>query len=144
MASGFGFGFIPPPTGPELRSRDVSGCMLWKEYGQLERGGLNSIVSHFQSSCKTSEFSAMWIAGGFDNATFHPNEELKKGRPSYEKFLQGLKDLDRNVTFGVVFHGSAPGNMQSIKINGLDPSLRKGQVFGPGEYFSKEPGVSVD
>jgi len=41
------------------------------------------------------------------------------------------------------FHGSAEQNMLSIMSNGFDSSRRCGQAFGAGEYFAKNPTVSV-
>lgn len=41
------------------------------------------------------------------------------------------------------FHGSHPDNILSIVENGFDSSRRAGQVFGSGEYFAKDPTVSV-
>lgn len=41
------------------------------------------------------------------------------------------------------FHGSAPGNILSISEGGFDAGRRAGQVFGAGEYFAKDPMVSV-
>eukprot|EP00933_Yihiella_yeosuensis_P077127 TRINITY_DN872_c0_g1_i1.p1 TRINITY_DN872_c0_g1~~TRINITY_DN872_c0_g1_i1.p1 ORF type:complete len:1088 (-),score=219.80 TRINITY_DN872_c0_g1_i1:370-3633(-) len=41
------------------------------------------------------------------------------------------------------FHGSAPSNYLSIVQGGFRSDLRCGQVFGSGEYFAKNPQVSV-
>lgn len=41
------------------------------------------------------------------------------------------------------FHGSAPCNILSIAENGFDAGRRAGQAFGAGEYFAKDPCVSV-
>eukprot|EP01062_Namystynia_karyoxenos_P064283 TRINITY_DN571_c0_g1_i2.p1 TRINITY_DN571_c0_g1~~TRINITY_DN571_c0_g1_i2.p1 ORF type:complete len:1409 (+),score=427.07 TRINITY_DN571_c0_g1_i2:436-4227(+) len=41
------------------------------------------------------------------------------------------------------FHGTAPQNVLSIALNGFDPRRRSGQVYGSGEYFAKDPSVSV-
>eukprot|EP00932_Pfiesteria_piscicida_P008607 SRR837773.19091.p1 GENE.SRR837773.19091~~SRR837773.19091.p1 ORF type:complete len:752 (-),score=253.31 SRR837773.19091:48-2186(-) len=41
------------------------------------------------------------------------------------------------------FHGSAPGNILSIAEKGFDAGRRCGQVYGAGEYFAKNPSVSV-
>ena len=39
----------------------------------------------------------------------------------------------------LAFHGTAEGNIQSICNNGYDPSRRKGQAHGAGEYFAVSP-----
>eukprot|EP01064_Diplonema_japonicum_P038065 TRINITY_DN910_c0_g1_i1.p1 TRINITY_DN910_c0_g1~~TRINITY_DN910_c0_g1_i1.p1 ORF type:complete len:1049 (+),score=377.26 TRINITY_DN910_c0_g1_i1:50-3196(+) len=41
------------------------------------------------------------------------------------------------------FHGTAEDNVLSIAQNGFDPFRRSGQVYGEGEYFAKDPKVSV-
>ncbi|KAL7539910.1 hypothetical protein ACHAWF_006542 [Thalassiosira exigua] len=43
----------------------------------------------------------------------------------------------------VVFHGTAEINIQSILRDGLDPSLRRGQTYGQGEYFANNPAMSL-
>lgn len=41
------------------------------------------------------------------------------------------------------YHGTMPENILSICSNGFDASRRAGQVYGAGEYFAKNPHVSV-
>lgn len=41
------------------------------------------------------------------------------------------------------WHGTAEENVISIAVNGFDPSRRAGQVYGSGEYFAKDPEISV-
>jgi len=41
------------------------------------------------------------------------------------------------------WHGTAEDNVLSIAVNGFDPDRRSGQVYGAGEYFAKDPMVSV-
>jgi len=41
------------------------------------------------------------------------------------------------------FHGSAPCNILSIAEGGFDAGRRSGQAYGAGEYFAKNPNVSV-
>lgn len=41
------------------------------------------------------------------------------------------------------WHGTMEGNVLSIARTGFDTSRRSGQVFGAGEYFAKNPQVSV-
>merc|ERR1712176_1327198 len=35
------------------------------------------------------------------------------------------------------------GNLVSIAVHGFDPKRRSGQVYGAGEYFAKDPNVSI-
>lgn len=41
------------------------------------------------------------------------------------------------------WHGTAEENVESIAVNGFDPNRRSGQLYGSGEYFAKDPTVSV-
>lgn len=41
------------------------------------------------------------------------------------------------------FHGTHPDNIISICANGFDAGRRAGQVYGAGEYFAKNPHVSI-
>lgn len=41
------------------------------------------------------------------------------------------------------FHGSSSENILSIVENGFDAGRRCGQAFGAGEYFAKDPSVSI-
>jgi hypothetical protein len=41
------------------------------------------------------------------------------------------------------WHGSREDNIISIAVNGFDPNRRCGQAFGAGEYFAKDPNVSI-
>merc|ERR1719230_1242816 len=41
------------------------------------------------------------------------------------------------------FHGTHPDAVLSICENGFDKNRRSGQVYGAGEYFAKNPSVSI-
>jgi len=41
------------------------------------------------------------------------------------------------------WHGSGEENVLSIAMHGFDPRWRSGQVYGAGEYFAKDPMISV-
>ncbi|CAB9504573.1 Poly(ADP-ribose) polymerase catalytic domain [Seminavis robusta] len=126
------------------RSRDVAGCFLFKEYSEIKpKGNLQAIVSYFQRPCNSPEFIAFCTNAGFSNSSFHANPQLKPGNPAHDKFQKAIKDLDHKAVFGFAFHGTATHNLESILRNGLDPHKRRGQAYGPGEYFGKDPGISV-
>ena len=58
----------------------------------------------------------------------------------FQKFQSAWKKLpsgQRNTI--LAFHGTAEGNIQSICNNGYDPSKRKRQAKGAGEYFAVTP-----
>eukprot|EP01064_Diplonema_japonicum_P035589 TRINITY_DN776_c3_g1_i1.p1 TRINITY_DN776_c3_g1~~TRINITY_DN776_c3_g1_i1.p1 ORF type:complete len:753 (+),score=127.18 TRINITY_DN776_c3_g1_i1:1274-3532(+) len=44
---------------------------------------------------------------------------------------------------GYGFHGTAEQNIQSIATDGFDTSKRRGQAYGPGEYFALNSSTSV-
>ena len=44
---------------------------------------------------------------------------------------------------GIAFHGTAECNIAPILREGLDPTKRRGQKHGPGEYFSPRPTLPI-
>ena len=68
------------------------------------------------------------------------NDHAKSGGKLYKKFIAARNNLpqaDRKTQ--LAFHGTAEANIPSIFTNGYDPSRRKGQAYGPGEYFATSP-----
>jgi len=62
----------------------------------------------------------------------------------YHKRRAELKnDLRRDPDELQGFHGTHPSNVLSIAQKGFNSDLRAGQVYGAGEYFAKDPNVSV-
>lgn len=62
----------------------------------------------------------------------------------YHERRQQLKaELGREPDELQGFHGTHPGNVISISETGFDSNRRAGQVFGAGEYFAKNPCVSI-
>mmetsp|Transcript_1963 Transcript_1963/g.3994 ORF Transcript_1963/g.3994 Transcript_1963/m.3994 type:complete len:281 (-) Transcript_1963:1490-2332(-) len=69
------------------------------------------------------------------------------------RFLRNLKKFvdegdncqksDSEFDVRLAFHGTAEKNIQPILQHGLDPSLRKGQIYGQGEYFGANPSLSL-
>ena len=43
----------------------------------------------------------------------------------------------------LVFHGTRRLNIEAIQKDGLNPKFRTGQAFGVGEYFNRQPGLSL-
>ena len=71
--------------------------------------------------------------------TAWPNEELEN------RFLNTFdhdqhQDDERII---LVFHGTEHSNIPLILRDGLDPTLRNGQMYGPGEYFHTHPSHSL-
>jgi hypothetical protein len=73
------------------------------------------------------------------------NEFSEPGSPLFEKFVARLGAVSPDALVCVGFHGTAEGNISPILREGLDPRRRgtHGQAHGPGEYFAKDPHVSV-
>jgi len=108
------------------------------------------IAEYFQKACLSPDFLTLCEHAGFQNPTFHSNPHLKNSDTlsipaSTDKFVKGLGELKEETTvcLGLAFHGTKGVNIPSILKNGLDPKRRRGQAYGPGEYFGKDPAVSV-
>jgi Poly(ADP-ribose) polymerase catalytic domain len=104
-------------------------------------GGVAGITSFFQMACQRPEFAMK--CHGFESPCFMKNSQLIPGNEALEKFNDGVRDLNDDAILGLVFHGTPSQNIAVISSEGLDPKKRSGQAYGPGEYFSKDPGVSV-
>ena len=66
----------------------------------------------------------------------------------YQAFVDEMKAIAESADAGqhhvsLVFHGTLESNVESILSNGLDPSLRRGQQFGQGEYFAASPDLPL-
>jgi RNA:NAD 2'-phosphotransferase (TPT1/KptA family) len=63
-----------------------------------------------------------------------------------QKFIQEDKDcFEKGDKYDVkvLFHGTDERNVDAILRDGLDPSLRKGQSYGQGEYFASSPAMTL-
>jgi len=70
----------------------------------------------------------------------NPNrcEDVAEGR-----FVRAVeRTLPNSAKIALVFHGTSDRNVDAILKRGLDRFKRTGQAYGPGEYFSTEPGLS--
>jgi Poly(ADP-ribose) polymerase catalytic domain len=99
----------------------------------------------FCASNSLIQFVSYW---GLDNPNFTRNPYLVRGNVVCDRFvksIQALQSLPRvgDSTLQVVFHGTRYHNIESILRNGLDPKKRRKQAYGPGEYFGKNPPISV-
>jgi Poly(ADP-ribose) polymerase catalytic domain len=128
----------------DKRNNDIKGCFVSKEYAELPaKGSIDAIVSYFNSECKSPEFCVLWENAGFKDPSFHHNPHLRAGNPGRDKFASALPNLEHSACLGIAFHGTVTTNIASILVAGLDPSRRRGQAYGAGEYFSKDPAVSI-
>ncbi|CAB9509448.1 expressed unknown protein [Seminavis robusta] len=130
-----------PAGGNPNVSLNQNDCFVTAKYGDLRALGVNGIISFFHKACRSPEFAGK--CKGFTCPTFMPNYELIPGVSAVTKFQNALVGLPDQAELGVVFHGTPETNIHAISTGGLDPAKRKGQAYGPGEYFSKDPGVSV-
>ena len=69
---------------------------------------------------------------------FIENEHSRPGTPLYNRFVTAWERV-ADQTVLLAFHGTAEQNIDSICQTGLDPSLRRGQALGPGEYVTAMP-----
>lgn len=68
------------------------------------------------------------------------NSHAKPGGTLFNKFKSKYSSLPKHQRITqLAFHGTAETNIQSICTNGFDPSRRRGQAYGPGEYFAVSP-----
>jgi len=124
-----------------------TGCLVSHQYSGI--GDTDAIIKRFLDDCQSRDFATNCLGFGFLEAKFHPNPHLTDaGNARRQKFSQSIAsdsmELEkRSAHLGMVFHGTHKSNIESILKDGLDIEKRKGQTFGPGEYFSTNPGTSV-
>lgn len=97
----------------------------------------------FQKSCASPafvDFAKMW---GLVNPTFELDASASAGNAVYDRFVAACLKLPDISTLAIVFHGTSECNIPIILKDGLDPTKRMGQQYGPGEYFSADPGQST-
>ena len=76
----------------------------------------------------------------FGSINFTANPNSFAGTSMYCRFAEGAK---RGGSIAVVFHGTCSLNHDAIQRDGLDPTKRKGQAYGPGEYFGVDMQTSL-
>ena len=154
-------------TQPETQVEDygVGGCLAWSRYSHLKQGGVPAILKHFVTFCQSEGFIRHCTMLGFTNPHFYPNAKsrtivdgnssirntLSTDNVGYHKFSKCLtvsgnekeSTISDDACLGLVFYGTAQSNIDSILQMGLEKSRRRGQAYGPGEYFSKDPTVSI-
>lgn len=103
---------------------------------------IHRIFLSFCESDSLTNFASYW---GLTQPTFSKNPYAVKGNIVYDRFMNSIKLLqsDSTTTLQIVFHGTRTLNITPILKDGLDPKKRKGQAYGPGEYFGTHPSISV-
>lgn len=102
--------------------------------------------------CSGDEFKNFCTYHGIKEPTFEwsenntPNNHNSVGQKEdcpLQRFLDACNSQScDDLCAAIVFHGTEAKNVKNIMENGLDPALRRGQAYGPGEYFGKNPGIS--
>ena len=97
----------------------------------------------FKSFCESPQFLLCCETRGVSNPAFAPhiNKRLES------RFLNAIWECNPcfdDETLCIVFHGTRSERIANILENGLDPGLRTGQLWGPGEYFGVGPRVSLN
>eukprot|EP01059_Diplonema_ambulator_P030662 TRINITY_DN533_c0_g2_i1.p1 TRINITY_DN533_c0_g2~~TRINITY_DN533_c0_g2_i1.p1 ORF type:complete len:788 (+),score=192.47 TRINITY_DN533_c0_g2_i1:58-2421(+) len=85
---------------------------------------------------------AAWIsAAPFERVWRVCNDKLEASFEQMHARLSKEQQGYCDVAWG--FHGTAEDNITKIATNGFDPSKRKGQAHGVGEYFAVHPSTSM-
>ena len=73
-------------------------------------------------------------------------EAAPAGQPAASQYAEFRTAWERaqDKRIRMVFHGTPAHNAHSIAQHGLDPSRRRGQAMGPGEYFGTDAGTSLE
>ena len=71
-----------------------------------------------------------------------PNPAAMPGETLYERFKEA-HNAASDKSIRLVFHGTGASNIEQIAREGLDPSRRSGQAYGPGEYFGTDLNTSL-
>ena len=100
-------------------------------------------TEQFRQACVSESFRIFAEKWGLEAPVFTANALAKAGEKVYDRFYAACKKLPAVGSLAVVFHGTAEENIEKILNEGLNPLLRRGQAYGPGEYFSTEPGLSI-
>ena len=105
-----------------------------------EVSNISEMVACCHAFCLSLAFTAFASRCGLQQPHFEASRPINA---TFDKFAKAYHHLEPNTSLAVVFHGTATTNIPDILYNGLDPKRRKGQAYGPGEYFSKDPAISV-
>jgi len=118
----------PPPTGVSIercnRAELTRLQNLWNERQSTQMPGCGGL--------RSGQVTEAWKV---DNPLLA--FQFKKQREELKRLLGREADKLEG------FHGTHPENIVSICSNGFDAGRRAGQVYGAGEYFAKNPHVSV-
>ncbi|KAL9188919.1 hypothetical protein ACHAXT_011409 [Thalassiosira profunda] len=147
------FGLHATPSGGPILDR----CFYKEDVNSLlDNESDENPLSHLASVFKrlySKDFTDFVESSGLKSPKVEVNPHLLKSG-LYAPFVEegkrlcaasskeGDKGSDDHVV-RIVFHGTSEANVESILCNGLDPSLRKGQAHGQGEYFANRPELPI-
>lgn len=140
------------PSDPEAEAEDgppdrvsfpaPSAAPLLAPSSSLARKTLPGILSR----CEQWVYE-QWATPATPVLAVHANPGIARGDPVVLRFQRALQqeaiDLDREESYVFGWHGTAEANVASICHDGFDVELRKGQQYGPGEYFGWTNGTSI-
>lgn len=107
-----------------------------------EVSSISDLITQSKNFCLSNTFQAFVSSSGLGAPCFKPSPYLLQSF-AHDKFTKEWDHLAQDSRLSIVFHGTSEQNILSILTNGLNPSLRSGQAFGPGEYFAKDPTISL-
>lgn len=100
---------------------------------------VSELISQQKTYCSSAEFEIFVSNSGLDQPHFKQNPHLEDSK--FEKFKKAWNELAPDSKLSIVFHGTSKQNLPRILDNGLDARHRSRQAYGPGEYFSNDPGT---
>lgn len=129
-------------SGKRLTTQNLmmSDRLLYSEHlcgSETERA--TSVLDRIHTLCtRTTSIASFCSTHGIVGGDFSPNT-------MYESSLKDrfISSCVPGEVVAVVFHGTNVANVDSILKSGLDPSCRKRQLHGPGEYFGITPQVAL-
>ena len=130
------------PTDQTVASPAVATPLLAPTSLSLARKISSSIVTRCQRWVHEQ-----WATPANPIIAVHTNPGIARGDPVFERFQRAMVQenisLDREENYVFGWHGTPAMNVASICHDGFDVKLRKGQSYGPGEYFGWTNGASI-
>jgi len=96
------------------------------------------------ATLRTNLRDAAWWevrAAGLVLHQFVDNPVAFEGGRMFDAFVEAF--VQASSAMRLVFHGTAAANVDAICADGLDPTFRKFQRYGEGEYFAEDPLMAV-
>ncbi|EJK47104.1 hypothetical protein THAOC_34200 [Thalassiosira oceanica] len=112
-------------------------------FGQITVAGSRFMA--FLDDVWTDSFKQYAEQFGLSGVTLEPVPTLIHTEMFQKFIVEGNKCCAQSCESEVrlAFHGTAEWNIQPILRDGLNPSLRRGQSYGQGEYFGTNPSLSL-